>query len=56
MPSVNPFTVKSLLNVFAPATVCVVVKSTKFCVAEPVPPLATVTMPVTVPEEAAYWA
>jgi hypothetical protein len=33
------------LNVFIPATVCAVVKSTKFLVAEPVPPFATGTTP-----------
>lgn len=31
----------AVLNVLAPATVCVVVRSTKFCEVEPVPPLAT---------------
>ena len=46
-PTVIPLTVKSELNVLAPATVCAVVKSTKFCDAEPVPPLATGNVPVT---------
>ena len=36
-----------LLKVFAPPTVCVVVKSTKFCVALHVPPFATGKVPVT---------
>lgn len=38
-------TAKSPENVFAPATVWAVVKSTKFCVADPVPPLATDKVP-----------
>ena len=35
------------LKVFAPATVCAVVISTKFCVDDPVPPFGMATIPVT---------
>ena len=43
VPSREVLPVKVLL----PATVWAVVKSAKFCVAEPVPPLAMATIPVT---------
>ena len=45
LPEMDPTIVDE--NVLAPAIVCAVVKSTKFCVAEPVPPLAIGKIPVT---------
>ena len=37
-----------LLKVLAPPMVCAVLKSTKFCVADPVPPLAIPNTPVAI--------
>src|SRR5947209_8097600 len=40
------FAVTRLLKVFAPATVCAVVRSTQHCAVQPVPPLATDSVPL----------
>src|SRR6185369_17329569 len=52
----DPSPLKIPVKVLLPPTVWSVVRSTKFLVALPVPPLATATTPVTVPAVTAFVA